>query len=79
MPPPPPPPPPPGGMGGPPPPPPPGNLPSRPSKGQVKDRVSVNEATGLFLTPGSTAQYLVADTRLLARARFFQISIRAPV
>lgn len=41
MPPPPPPPPPPGGMGGPPPPPPPaGNLPSRPSKGQAKDRVS---------------------------------------
>ncbi|KAF4252063.1 hypothetical protein CNMCM8057_006530 [Aspergillus fumigatus] len=39
MPPPPPPPPPPGGMGGPPPPPPPsGSLPSRPAKGEVKDR-----------------------------------------
>lgn len=42
MPPPPPPPPPPGGMGGPPPPPPPpGNLPSRPSRTEVKDRVSL--------------------------------------
>ncbi|CAP92171.1 Pc13g11020 [Penicillium rubens Wisconsin 54-1255] len=38
MPPPPPPPPPPGGLGGPPPPPPPGSIPSRPPKGQAKDR-----------------------------------------
>ncbi|KAL4894093.1 hypothetical protein BDV59DRAFT_176826 [Aspergillus ambiguus] len=54
MPPPPPPPPPPGGMGGPPPPPPPGNLPSRPNKGEVKDRSAllsdINKGTRLKKT-----------------------------